>query len=53
MLPAPPTAIREFPRGDTLALFTEVYDNQPKVAHRVAIKTSVIADDGKVVLHRR
>ena len=49
VLPAPPTAIRDFPRGDTLALFTEVYDNQTKVAHRVAIKTSVIADDGKVV----
>ena len=49
MLPAPPTTIRDFPRGDTLALFTEVYDNQTKVAHRVAIKTSVIADDGKVV----
>jgi VWFA-related protein len=49
VLPAPPTAIREFPRNDTLALFTEVYDNQTKAAHRVAIKTSVIADDGKVV----
>ena len=32
-----------------LALFTEVYDNQTKVAHRVSIKTTVIADDGKVV----
>jgi VWFA-related protein len=49
VLPAPPTAIRDFPRGDTLALFTEVYDNQTKAPHRVAIKTSVIADDGKVV----
>jgi hypothetical protein len=49
VLPAPPTTLRDFPRGDTLALFAEVYDNQIKVAHRVAIKTSVIADDGKVV----
>jgi hypothetical protein len=49
VLPAPPTALRDFPRGDQLALFTEVYDNQTKVAHRVEIKTSVIADDGKVV----
>jgi VWFA-related protein len=49
VLPAPPTTLRDFPRGDQLALFTEVYDNQTKVAHRVAIKTSVIADDGKVV----
>ena len=38
-----------FRADDTLALFTEVYDNQTKVAHRVAIKTTVIADDGKVV----
>ena len=49
VLPAPPAAIRDFPRGDTLALFTEVYDNQLKTAHRVSIKASVIADDGKVV----
>jgi len=49
VLPAQPTAIRDFPRNDQLALFTEVYDNQTKVAHRVSIKTTVIADDGKVV----
>ena len=49
VLPSQPTAIRDFPRNDQLALFTEVYDNQTKVAHRVAIKTTVIADDGKVV----
>ena len=49
VLPAQPTAMRDFPRNDQLALFTEVYDNQTKVAHRVSIKTTVIADDGKVV----
>jgi VWFA-related protein len=49
VLPGPPSTIREFPRNDTLALFTEVYDNQTKAPHRVAIKASVIADDGKVV----
>jgi VWFA-related protein len=49
VLPAPPTTLREFPRNDTLALFTEVYDNQSKTPHRVAIKASVIADDGTVV----
>jgi hypothetical protein len=49
VLPGQPTAIRDFPRNDQLALFTEVYDNQTKVAHRVAIKTTVIADDGKVM----
>jgi VWFA-related protein len=49
VLPGQPSTIREFPRNDTMGLFTEVYDNQTKVAHRVAIKASVIADDGKVV----
>ena len=49
VLPGPPSALREFPRNDTVALFTEVYDNQTKVPHRVSIKASVIADDGKVV----
>ena len=47
----PPSALREFPRNDTLALFGEVCDDQLKTPHRVAIKTSIIADDGKVV-HR-
>jgi VWFA-related protein len=49
VLPASPTALREFAGNDTLALFTEIYDNIGKTAHRVAITTSVIADDGQVV----
>lgn len=49
VLPAPPSASREFPRQDTLAVFTEVYDNVPKTPHRVEIKAEVLADDGKVV----
>jgi len=49
VLPGPATALREFPRSDTLALFAEVYDNQAGAAHRVSIKTSVLADDGRVV----
>jgi VWFA-related protein len=49
IMPAPPTAVREFARGDRLSLFTEVYDNQTDTPHRVAITASVIADDGKVV----
>ena len=27
VLPAPPSASREFPRGDTLSVFAEIYDN--------------------------
>ncbi len=49
VLPAPATAIRSFPRRDTLAIFAEVYDNQSSSPHRVAITSSVVADDGTVV----
>lgn len=49
VLPAPPTATREFVQADTLTLFTEVYDNAVSTPHRVAITASVLADDGKVV----
>jgi VWFA-related protein len=49
IMPAPPTAVRDFSRGDKLSLFTEVYDNQTSTPHRVAITASVIADDGKVL----
>ena len=51
VLPAPATAAREFPVGDTLAVFAEVYDNAPKPTHIVDIKTSVLADDGRVVFN--
>ena len=50
VLPAPPSASREFPRSDTLAVFAEVYDNVGKTPHRVEITAAVLADDGKVVL---
>jgi VWFA-related protein len=52
VLPGPPTAMREFPSNDQLAIFAEVYDNLPKTLHRVAITASVLADDGKVVFSR-
>jgi VWFA-related protein len=47
VLPGAPTASRDFPRGDTLALFTEVYDNQPVPSHRVSIASSILTDDGR------
>jgi VWFA-related protein len=46
---ASPAAVRDFPRGDQLSYFAEVYDNQTKIAHKVSIKATIIADDGKVV----
>jgi hypothetical protein len=49
VLPAPPSASREFPRGDTLSVFAEVYDNVAKTAHRVEITATVLSDEGKVV----
>ena len=49
VLPAPPSASREFPRHDTLAVFAEVYDNIGKTPHRVEITAAVLGDDGKVV----
>ena len=49
VLPAPPSASRDFPRDDTLSVFAEVYDNVGKTPHRVEITTTVLADDGKVV----
>ena len=35
--------------NNTLALFTDIYDNVKGQAHRVMIKTTVTADDGTVV----
>jgi VWFA-related protein len=49
LLPAPATAHRDFPEGDTLALFAEVYDNNLKQPHKVDITTSVLTDDGRTV----
>jgi VWFA-related protein len=49
VLPAPATAIRTFPRTDTLSIFAEVYDNQNSTPHRVAITSTVLADDGRVI----
>ena len=49
VLPSAPTASRDFPRGDTLAVFAEVYDNVGKTPHRVSITAEVLSDAGTVV----
>jgi len=49
VLPAPATALRTFPPADTLSIFAEVYDNQASAPHRVAITSTVLADDGRVM----
>ena len=48
-LPAPPSALREFPVGSELATYVEVYDNQPTPAHVLDATATVRADDGRVV----
>jgi VWFA-related protein len=53
-LPGPPTAAREFQRGDELALFAEVYENAAgSAAHKLDITTTVRADEGRVVLQNQ
>jgi VWFA-related protein len=49
VLPSPPTALRDFPHNDTLAIFAEVYDNIGKAPHRVEITATILADDGHEV----
>jgi VWFA-related protein len=53
ILPASPSALREFPRGDQLTLAADVYDNRVATPHRVEIRTTVTADDGTVVFNAR
>lgn len=53
-LPGPPTAAREFQRGDELALFAEFYENAPGApSHKLEIATTVRAEDGRVVLQNQ
>jgi hypothetical protein len=49
VLPGPPVATREFPTGDRLVLYTEVYDGDLAKPHGVDIKTTLTADEGRVV----
>jgi hypothetical protein len=49
VLPAAPAAHREFPPSDTLSAFAEIYDNQTRTPHRIAIKASVLSDTGAVL----
>ncbi|HXH07238.1 MAG TPA: hypothetical protein VNI83_11675, partial [Vicinamibacterales bacterium] len=51
LLPGPPTAIREFPPDDTLAVYAEVYEAKASVPHRVEITASVLAEGGRAVFN--
>ena len=49
VLPGPPVAIREFPTGDRLVLYTEVYDSETAKPHGVDITTTLTSNEGRVV----
>jgi hypothetical protein len=53
ILPASPTALREFPTGDELALAVDVYDNRAFTPHRVEIRTTLTGDNGTVAFGSR
>ncbi len=54
MLPAAATSKREFPKGDLIALYTEIYDNisarQPRT---IDVTVRMISEDGKEVYASR
>jgi hypothetical protein len=50
LLPAPRSTIREFPRGDELAVFTEFYENAPGAApHMFDIEATIVDEEGHVI----
>jgi len=50
LLPSPPTAAREFARGETLTVYAEVYENlRNRAAHLVVLTTELRSDAGRVV----
>jgi hypothetical protein len=50
LLPAAATTRREFPRGDILALYTEIYDNiTARQARRFDVTVRLLSEDGKEV----
>jgi VWFA-related protein len=50
LLPAAATSRREFPRGDMLALYTEIYDNiNSRQPRRYDVSVRLLSEDGKEV----
>jgi VWFA-related protein len=47
VLPGPITAAREFPRGDVVTLFTEVYENAAKATHAIELTAELRAEGGR------
>lgn len=53
LLPGPMTSYRDFRSNDEVALFTEVYDNMGKTAHKVEINATLKAEGGQSVFQTR
>jgi len=53
LLPGPLSTLREFPVGDELAIFTEVYDNTAATPHKVDISAVLKAEAGLTVFQTR
>jgi VWFA-related protein len=49
ILPGPPTAAREFPIGDELTVFAEIYDNQLSSPHQIQVSATVTGPGGQTV----
>jgi VWFA-related protein len=49
VLPGPPTAAREFPAGDHLTVFAEIYDNKVSKARDLDVTVRVRTDQGREV----
>ena len=49
VMPAPPVALRVFPKDDEVLVFAEIYDRAAGAPHNVDITTTVTANGGTVV----
>lgn len=49
VLPGPITAAREFPRGDVITLFAEIYENAAKATHTIELTAELRSEGGRAV----
>jgi hypothetical protein len=47
VLPGPITASRDFPRGDAVTLFAEVYENAARAPHTIELSAELRTEDGR------
>jgi hypothetical protein len=49
VIPLTPVAVRDFAAGDTLSIYSEIYDNKAKESHRLDLVAELRRADGQVV----